>query len=247
MDSTRGVDRALAIPFAIAVVFMAFAWGAVQTRPGLTAPLNGAAEFDFSKSFASTLTAVGALLGTIISAGVLPEETVNLSKGAYVGLNLTFGIAIVIAATLAGLAFKPKGVRGKSGNEWKVESLVWPFLLAGLVTLWAVFGEMYTLFWLIGELGPGDGFTLFGIDVLRGLLIVGALALFPYTLLKIKIAVQAPVPSPSAKDHARKASRRKIKVEHVDVAGSDAEHLITETELADEADVEIAARPIPLL
>ncbi|HEX6780628.1 MAG TPA: hypothetical protein VF125_01220 [Solirubrobacterales bacterium] len=193
LSSTRGINAALVIPLVIAVVWLIIAWFLGHGNAGLRDKLGGTAELDFSKSFASTLTAVGALLGTIIAAGVLPEETVKLSRGGFVGLNLTFGVAIVIAAAVAASFLSSEAVKNKEGkNEWKVEGYVWPFMLSALITLWAVFGELYAISLLIGELGSGEGFTSLGVTMLRVLLIGGGLALLPYTVIKIKVAVRKP-------------------------------------------------------
>jgi hypothetical protein len=193
LPSTRGIDAALLIPLGIAVVWLIIAWFLGRGDARLRDKLGGTAELDFSKSFASTLTAVGALLGTIIAAGVLPEETVKLSRGGFVGLNLTFGVAIVIAAAVAGSFLSSEAVKNKEGkSEWKVEGYVWPFMLSALITLWAVFGELYAISLLVGELGSGEGFTSLGVTMLRVLLVGGGLALLPYTVIKIKVAVRKP-------------------------------------------------------
>jgi hypothetical protein len=193
LPSTRGIDAALLIPLGIAVVWLILAWFLGHGKAKLSDKLGGTAELDFSKSFASTLTAVGALLGTIIAAGVLPEETVKLSRGGFVGLNLTFGVAIVIAAAVAGSFLSSEAVKNKEGqDEWKVEGFVLPFVLSALITLWAVLGELFAIWLLIGELGSGEGFTSLGVTMLRVLLIGGGLALLPYTVVKIKVAVRTP-------------------------------------------------------
>ena len=193
LPSTRGIDAALLIPLGIAVVWLIIAWLLGGGNTSLRDKLGGTAELDFSKSFASTLTAVGALLGTIIAAGVLPEETVKLSRGGFVGLNLTFGVAIVIAAAVASSFMSSEAMKNKDGkSEWKVEGYAWTFMLSALITLWAVFGELFAIWLLIGELGSGEGFTSLGVTMLRVLLIGGALALLPYTVTKVKVAVRTP-------------------------------------------------------
>jgi hypothetical protein len=200
LASTRGINGALLIPLAIAVVWLLVAlaylfFKAARTdqEVSLTGNLRGTAELDFSKSFASTLTAVGALLGTIIAAGVLPEETVKLSRGGFVGLNLTFGVAIVVAAAVAACFFKIEKMKNAEEKmEWKAEGYIWTFLLSALITLWAVCGELYAVWLLIGELGSGEGFTPLGVTMLRVLLVGCALALLPYTVNRVRIAVLAP-------------------------------------------------------
>jgi hypothetical protein len=207
LTSTRGVNGALVVPFGAALLLLSAAWIFGRGNTRLTDSLSGATELDFSKSFASTLTGVGALLGTIIAAtGVLPEETVNLSKAGFTGLNLTFGIAIVIAAAIASSAQSSEPIWNKDGQEeWKVKGYVLAFLAAAMITLWAVFGELWTIWLLIEELGAEKGFTSLGVVVLQILLALAAAAMVPYTFFKVKIAVDvpeppgpAPVPAPPA-------------------------------------------------
>ena len=154
LSSTRGINAALIIPaifaFALWVVALDIAiipavFGCGIGFLGKMGPLAGLgfrAELDFSKSFASTLTGVGALLGTIIGAGVLPTETVAISRGGFVGLNLTFGVAIVVAGALSGALLRPKVFDNtkEQTKEWKVEGYLWAFIASTLITLWAVFG-----------------------------------------------------------------------------------------------------------
>src|SRR5204862_3856150 len=64
-------------------------------QPKLSTPL-GPPNWNFSTSWASNLTVVGALLGTILAAGVLPDHTA-ITKSTYAGLNLLFGILILVA------------------------------------------------------------------------------------------------------------------------------------------------------
>lgn len=196
LASARGVNGALAIGLVLALLTLIPCWFLGHGSTGILDRLGGTAELDFTKSFASTLTGVGALLGTIIAAtDVLPEETVYLSKAGFIGLNLTFGIAIAIAAAISTAVQHAEATKGKEEGDppvWKTESYVLFFILAAFITLWAVFGELWTIGLLIGELGVDKGFTSVGVDALRGLLILAALAMFPYTYGKLKVAVAKP-------------------------------------------------------
>jgi hypothetical protein len=187
----RGVTGVLLISLAVAflVTLICAAWIFIRKNVKLTAPL-GSAELDFSKSFASTLTAVGAVLGTIISAGVLPEETVQLSKTDFTGLNLTFGLAIVVAGVVYSMVQKIVPDDPTTPKEWKLKGYVLPFLAAALITLWAVFGELWTMWLLFGELGNEGGLSAVAVDMGRGLLAVGGLAMLPYTFTRIQLAIR---------------------------------------------------------
>jgi hypothetical protein len=93
----KGVTGALLFPLAPAFVLVLL--GGLLAIVGKKIDLFDSltSDLDYSKSFASTLTAVGALLGTVIAASVLPEETTTLSKAAFVALNLIFGVGVVVA------------------------------------------------------------------------------------------------------------------------------------------------------
>ena len=132
---------------------------------------------------------MGAVLATIIAASVLPEETVNLSKAGFVGLNLTFALAIPVAGIVYAAvqkSFVEEGTGGK--KEWKLKGYTVPFLLAALITVWAVFGEIWTMWRIFEELGRGDGFSQFGVWVVRVLLGLAAVAMVPYTIIRVRAA-----------------------------------------------------------
>jgi hypothetical protein len=191
LDLSRGVDGALLIPLGVSILVIGAiaAWFMVTRKVRLVDPL-GAVELDFTKSFASTLTAVGALLGTIISAGVLPEQTVYLSKAGFTGLNLTFGIAVVVAGVVYSMVQRVVPEAGKDPKDWKFRGYVLPFLLASLITLWAVFGEVWTMWLLIGELGHENGFTDHAVAVTRLLLALAVIGMIPYTFTRVGAAVR---------------------------------------------------------
>lgn len=192
LDLSRGVNGALIIPFLAALILIVVATAAAWS---VMSPFGvlGTAELEFSKAFASTLTAVGALLGTIISASVLPEDTVNLSKEGFTGLNLTFGIAIAVAGIVYSAmqkSFVESSADGKK-REWKLKGYTIPFLLASLITVWAVFGEIWTMWRLFEELGrAGQGFSDFAVTVVQVLLGLAVLAMIPYTVIRIRAAVR---------------------------------------------------------
>ena len=73
-------------------------------------------------------------------------------------------MAVVIAGAVYA-ALPPKG---------------WAFLAAAAITIWAVFGELLTLFQLVEALGQGHGFTGVAVTFFRGLLGLAALAMAIY-------------------------------------------------------------------
>jgi len=185
----QGVTAALIVALGLAVIIVVIAWGAVAdwASPGRQL---GALALDFQTSFASTLTAAGALLGTVVAAGVLPEETVNLPKTAFVALNLLFGVAIVAAAFLYAATLTSDWAEKEGDPTKEVQTLqgrFGPYMGACLITLWAVFGELWTLWLLIDELGQDQGFSSFGTFVLKALILASAVGVIPYTFWRIRV------------------------------------------------------------
>lgn len=207
----KGVDGALLIPLAAAFVLMVLAWLIGVMGVSLRTPLP-ALDFDFKTSFASTLTAVGALLGTIIAAGVLPENTVNLSKDAFTALNLLYGVAIVAAGIVYLAAQKSVWVPKTDDPKTEVrkqQGFVGLFLVATTITVWAVLGELWTTWLLVDELGQGDGFSALGVVVFKVLLGGAALAMASYTIWRIKSIVSSERPKPTPKPKAGATKQQK--------------------------------------
>jgi hypothetical protein len=148
--------------------------------PGLLGEPMGPADWDFGKSWASTLTTVGDLLGTVLSAGVLPGDTQSLSKPAYAALNLFFGVLILIAGFVYTATRRPKETTNQTaGKQVQYQGYVWSFLLASFVTMWAVLGELATLWFLLTEIGVQGTLSAGPLHIFQVvLLLAGLLALF---------------------------------------------------------------------
>jgi hypothetical protein len=113
----------------------------------------GAAEWDFGSSWATTLTTVGAVLGTVLSAELL-ADTESLT---FVSLNLLFGVVVVIAGLVYSAFNRLETVEGDNGEEEKQnQGLVGFFVVACALTLWAVAGELLTILALLRAI---DGAT----------------------------------------------------------------------------------------
>src|SRR5438309_5536656 len=119
----------------------------------------GPANYDFSKSWASSITVVGALLGTILGAkGVVPGKTHYLPAPDYAALNLLFGVLVVLAPFLYRATSRPSSVTSPQGTpDTQYQGFVFGFLLATWLTVWAVVGEVVTIFFLFGELQESQG------------------------------------------------------------------------------------------
>jgi hypothetical protein len=123
------------------VVLTVVGWlrcGAVSAAP---TKVIGDPTWDFSKSWASNVTVVGAILGTVLSAKVLPATTVVVSPSGYTALSLLFG-ALVVVAPLLFVATR-KGRADAKGPVYT--GYGWAFLVASSVTLWGVIGQLTTV------------------------------------------------------------------------------------------------------
>jgi hypothetical protein len=127
------------------------AFGASFLKWNQLGHLMGPANWDFSKSWASTITVAGALLGTIFAAGVLPENTHWLPKEAYAGLNVLFGMLVLAAPIVYSALARLTGKAG-GGQEPKAHGRVVGFLFSAALTAWGVCGELATLFLLFAEI-----------------------------------------------------------------------------------------------
>jgi hypothetical protein len=117
----------------------------------------GGASFSFKDSWASTLTAAGAILGTIISAGLVKEDLV---KNNFTLINLLFGAMIVVAVLLynatrsevqvsKAASGEPNKSQEEPGAGTQYKGWVSAFLLACWLILWATLGQLLTLFALL--------------------------------------------------------------------------------------------------
>ena len=118
------------------------AWAVPDIRRRWSLPI-GNIGWNFSDSWATNLTTIGAILGTVASAGLLPDEPMLLGKEAYAGLNLFFGSLVVLAPFLfvatarLGLAEDKKSQQRDGYAKW--------FVISAALTLAAVIGELFTL------------------------------------------------------------------------------------------------------
>jgi hypothetical protein len=162
--------------FAFALVLIR--WATLAVSPTQTiAPANRS----FSSGFASTLTVVGAVFGTIVAAGLLPADTAHLASASYTALNVIFA-AMIACGVLIFSAFQ-KQVRSKDGLE--LLGYVGTFMLACAVTAWAAFGELVTLWFLVWDINGTSGFTSVGVVVLDIMIVSAFGAMVIYLIRRI--------------------------------------------------------------
>ena len=140
---------ALAWSIVIAVV------GLIRTRSrGKWSSLKTKLTFVFKTGWATNLTTTGVLLGTFLSAQVLPGETFFMSKTQYITLNLMFGLFVLFASAIHNSL-----------------SYGWVFLAASAVTLGAGLGELATVILLVQEMGFQSSVPVGGVRIIQAVLI----------------------------------------------------------------------------
>ena len=159
------------------IIFGSFALGAVLAvlRAGtLTDRLRwllSAPGWDYSKSWASTFTVVGAVLGTILASLALPEAPDRFSKSTLAGMNLIFAAAILVAPFLFSVTEKPRSVKDTDGvPRTKGQGTVAGYLMACGLTLGAVVGQLITVYFLLDEIRANGALPDESLVFLLGLL-----------------------------------------------------------------------------
>lgn len=111
----------------------------------------GPPNWDFSNSWGSTFAAVGALLGTVLSAGILSNPRL-MSSNSYAGCNLFFGGLVIIAPFVFAATRSVDPTQPASdGSGVAYDGTAWFFLISSAVTLWAVIGELWVVMLLSWE------------------------------------------------------------------------------------------------
>lgn len=156
-----------------------------------------------AKSWATTLTATGALLGTVLGGVTFPTYPEQISKESLVNLNLFFGALVVIGPFLF-QALRRKTVSEKDRKAERYGTNL-TLLLTSAVTIWAVFGQLAAFALL--------GFELISTEWLAALIAVGlgllALGAARYFFLTMSEAVIRNWSTEEEKAKVRTHKRRK--------------------------------------
>jgi hypothetical protein len=166
-----GIAGLVWLPLVVALVLVVSGWIIAALSDGVNASYRdrmGVAKWSFSESWASTLTASGAILGTILAAQLLPdpEEAKRVPKDAFIMLNLMFGVIIVIAKSVYNTF--------RFENNGEYEGFVGFFLVASTMVLWAVLGQLLALWYLLDEITFPSGLFYATFKIL--LVLAGTLA-----------------------------------------------------------------------
>ncbi len=124
------VAAVIAVLLTLSVLLTVWKW-----HPQLIPTLSEGPTWSFRDSWASNLTALGAILGTVLAAsGFLADVMPGLSTGTFVGFSLVFAFLLVVAPLVFTLCSP------KAGDDTTVE-----LFLAGAIVLRAVIGELLTV------------------------------------------------------------------------------------------------------
>lgn len=158
---------------AAAVMLALMVVGNIPDREKVNAPLSKPApgvKWD-AKSWATTLTAVGGILGTVLGGVTFPTYPEQIAKVSLVNLNLFFGILVVVGPFLF------QALRRKELSDEERKSGCFgtnlTLLMTSTITLWAVFGQLGAFALLSWELVGGG---VLGPAILAALVALGLLA-----------------------------------------------------------------------
>jgi hypothetical protein len=108
------------------------------------------------ESWATHLTAVGALVGTVLGSASLPEVPRQIDKNSLVALSLLFGALVVVAPFVFQAVQSPR-VSANAPEEEGGNGYTWVLLVSCWLTLGAVFGQLATLGLATWEIAGGSG------------------------------------------------------------------------------------------
>jgi hypothetical protein len=159
-----------------AVLFFGVLVAAGLSSKGKLGALSPGPSWSFS-SWATTLTAVGALLATVVGDATLPDVPERLSKDTLTQLNLAFAVLLVVGPFVFQIFRAPSA--DASDQEAGLTGYNWALLFACSLTAAAVLGQILTLGMLGVELTEGTWQE--AVRVATGLLALGALVYFRRT------------------------------------------------------------------
>lgn len=141
------------VGFVLAALVVWAAWKASGRHAGEAMP---GASFDFQESWLSTFTAIIAVLGTLNISNLFASEDVSSSV-----LSLFFAVLVVAAPLVY------KALVNADGKE-----TVGGFVLASFLTLWATFGVIFTIGFVLDQIN-----LVYGQQDLAGFLTMAVIVL----------------------------------------------------------------------
>jgi hypothetical protein len=239
----------------LALVFIVVRWLTFRRDAKCTLTSRmGPVGWKFTDSWASTVTVVGALLGTIVASNALPEETTLQPKITYAGLNFLFGVVIVLAPLLYTSTAAPVQLtrRNVHGKEPQFQGYIWTFLAASCLTIWATVGELATVVGLFNEIRLANSLPLAVVVLLLVLVVVAIVLLGRYSWTSIASRIEFQYErTPRRRRHPPKRTARE---RDPAIAGADrgdvgalSERAEADRETPSDDDTEKHLEPVPLL
>src|SRR5262245_35838666 len=153
--------------------------------------LLGPVSWSFTDSWATTLTTVGAVLGTILaSSRALPETTTLLTRAGFAGLSLFFGFLVLLSPLLY-RAF------AHFTNAPQYQGFVGVFVVACATTAWGVMGQLATALLLVQEMVTASTLPA-SLSIPYPVFLLAALVLVAtYTCRWARAIIQTAVPRPA--------------------------------------------------
>jgi hypothetical protein len=177
------VSLVIYVPFALALVVVLVCVGSVRDLGAQLGPAN----WDYSQSWATTLTVIGGFLGTVLGASVLPDETELLPRNAYGALNLAFALLVLVAPLVYAAAQK----RAKDDHGVpQYTGTVFAFGVASVATLWGVFGQILTLALVLRELWVAASLPATLVVALFAVMGIAALAVLVYSCRRMTLILR---------------------------------------------------------
>ncbi len=166
----------------VAIVLVALAWRAViKSDPACSMRQRmGSVQWDFSRSWASNLSIAGSALGLVLTAIAMPEAAA-LGKYKFIYVNSFFAV-LAIASPCVYNALRegiPTTTQGRPEIEYR--GYVGMFLVAAVLTTWAVYGQLGALVIVVLAMNAPPGLLLSNTDfVFEGIVFLMMLVLIPY-------------------------------------------------------------------
>lgn len=111
----------------------------------------GPPNWDFSKSWATNITIIGAVFGAFFSSKIVAAPRFVVDPG-YAMLSVLFAVVVVVAPLVFRAISKEQSVLTPAGTkDIQYQGNAAGFLVAMLLTLWAAFGQLSTLGSLAAE------------------------------------------------------------------------------------------------
>jgi len=180
------------ISVAVALTAWGVAWIWLKRKLCLNFKL-GSPAWDFTKSWTSTTTLVGAIISTALTLSALPELPKYASKSGYSALALLISLVVIIAPFV--FTAVRTGEIQEDGKTYSVvyQGCLWAFLPSCAITLFAGLAQLVVLYFLLSEIFEGYRFWVFQFYVaaVLGLMLCGHALYSMFLTIKLQAEVDA--------------------------------------------------------